>query len=456
MMDYSTFLQNKSQSSDCFGFDPISMPDFLFDFQKFLVDWSVKKGRDAIFSDCGTGKTPMQLVWAENIVRKTNRNVLILTPLAVSAQTVREGEKFKIECQQSRDGKFKNKIVVTNYERLHYFNSQDFVGVVCDESSVIKAFDGKRRKQVIRFMSKMKYRLLCSATPAPNDFIELGVASEALGDLSQSEMLSKFFKSSDNMRHSLFKEGDFWNRAKYFFRAHSETPFWRWVCSWARAMRVPSDLGFKDDGFILPELVMNQYVIKSPLLSGRLLPIIARTLKEQREERKKTLFERCEKVAELVNHSDPSVIWCQYNKEGDLLEKLIPNCVQVAGRHSDDEKEEKLRAFTFGEVSKIITKPRIGAWGLNWQHCGHHTFFPSHSFEQFYQGTRRSLRFGRVDPVVVDIVTTEGERGVTENLQKKRAKADQMFKALISEMNNSVMLQTGDLHIKNMEAPRWV
>ena len=455
--DYAKFIQSKSQSGTQSGFEPVWMPDFLFDFQKHLVEWSIRKGRCATFADCGLGKTPMQLVWAQNVVQKTNKPVLIVTPLAVGPQTVREAGKFGIEAKISREGKITSKITVTNYERLHYFNENDFAGVVCDESSAIKAFDGKRRKQVTRFLSKMEYRGLYTATAAPNDFIELGTSSEAIGELTQSDMLGTFFKSSDNMRHSLFKEGDFWNRAKYFFRAHSEVPFWRWVCSWARAVRKPSDLGFNDAKFILPRLDVEQHVTESVFcFPGELFPRVARTLKEQREERKRTMMERCEKVADLVKNDKHAVCWCQYNEEGDILEKLIPNSVQIAGCNSDDEKEERLEDFSMKKIPILITKPKIGAWGLNWQHCGHHVFFPSHSFEQYYQAVRRSLRFGRKLPVKVDIVTTAGEEGVTENLQKKQRKADEMFSSIVKEMNQAQGMKIEDKHTNKMEVPSWL
>lgn len=456
-MEYAEFLRNKSQVGTACGFDPIWLPDWLFDFQQSLVEWAIRKGRAAIFADCGLGKTPMQLVWAENVVRKTNKPVLIVTPLAVSRQTVREAEKFGIDCKDSRDGTPHGNITVTNYERLHYFDSDDFSGVVCDESSAIKAFDGKRRKQVTRFLSKLKYRLLCTATAAPNDFIELGTASEALGVMTQSDMLDTFFKSSDNMRHSLFKEGDFWNRAKWFFRPHSEQPFWRWVCSWARAVRKPSDLGFDDTKFILPELVVAQHVIPTTFLfPGELFVRVAATLKEQREERRRTMHERCELAASLVDHNESAVVWCQYNDEGNILEKMIPGAVQVAGCNTDDEKEERLLDFTFQKSRVLVTKPRIGAWGLNWQFCGNQVFFPSHSFEQYYQAVRRSLRFGRVGAVRVDVVATEGEAGVTENLKGKQRKADEMFTALVKEMNHASGITLKDLHVNAMEAPQWL
>ena len=455
---YQEFLQNKLQLGGDHGFEPIWMPDFLFDFQKHLLSWAQLKGKAAIFADCGLGKTPLQLVWAQNIIQKENKPVLVITPLAVSAQTIREGEKFNIECVRSKEGAVAgNKIIVTNYERLHYFNPADFVAVVCDESSAIKAFDGKRRKLVTRFLSKMKYRLLCSATPSPNDHIELGASSECLGELNQSEMLSTFFKSSDNARHSLFKEGDFWNNQKWFFKAHAELPFWRWVCSWARAIRKPSDLGDYDDTpFQLPELNIEQHIVEhDKLLPGELFPVIAKTLREQRVERRISIQERCEYVANLIKHDKPAVVWCQYNDEGDYLEKIIPDCVQVAGCTEDDLKEERLNAFTLGQVRVMVIKPKIGAWGLNWQHCGHHTFFPSHSFEQFYQSVRRSWRFGRVGAVNVDVIATKGEEGVTENLKAKQVKVEKMFISLVAEMNNVLRIESENKHINEMELPSW-
>lgn len=455
--EYLKFIEQKQQSESMGGFSPVWMPDFLFNFQKSMVEHALMKGRSALFEDCGLGKTPQLLVWAENICRKTGGKVLIITPLAVSYQTINEGEKFGIEVKRSIDGTPKGSITVTNYERIHLFNPDDFSGVVCDESSAIKAFDGKRRKEVTRFLSKVNYRLLCTATAAPNDYIELGTSSEALGYMNQSEMLSMFFKSTDDMRHTLFKDGDFWNRNKWTFKAHSELPFWRWVCSWSRAIRKPSDLGFDDDKFILPPLLVDQITVKNNhLLPGEMFPVIARTLAEQREERKATMQERCETVAKLVDTGKPAVVWCQYNPEGDLLESLIPDCVQVAGADCDDAKEEKLMAFTQGNVRVLVTKPKIGAWGLNWQHCNHQTFFPSHSFEQYYQAVRRCWRFGQKNPVRIDVVTTEGEAGVTANLQKKAKAAERMFENLVNEMNNVINIKQENKHRNEMELPSWL
>jgi hypothetical protein len=454
---YRVFLRQRQQGEIFQGFDPVWMPDFLFDFQKSLVEWAIRKGKCAIFADCGLGKTPMQLVWAENVVRKSGGKVLIITPLAVSHQTIREGDKFGIEVKRSIDGQSQGPITVTNYEKLHMFDPEDYTGVVCDESSAIKQFGGKRRKEVIRFMQKTPYRLLCTATAAPNDYMELGTHSEALGVMGQMDMLNMFFKSTDDMNHAFFKQGDFWNTHKWTFKAHSEQVFWKWVVGWARAIRKPSDIGFPDEGFVLPPFDLEQHMVdcqRTP--PGELFPRIAITLREQREERKFSLKERCEKVASLVDHKSPAVVWCQSNDEGDMLADIIPHAMQVAGSHTDEYKEETFLAFASGQLRVLVTKPRIGAFGLNWQHCNHMTFFPSHSFEQFYQGVRRCWRFGQTKPVTVDIVTTKGEAGVTANLNRKAAQCEEMFKQLVAHMNDAIRINNEELFQTKPEVPTWL
>lgn len=462
--EYDTFLERKTQLSGMDGFAPVFMPEFLFDFQRQLVKWSLLKGRSAIFADCGLGKTPMQLVWAENVVRHTNKPVLIMTPLAVGAQTMREAEKFGIEAHRSATGLLHKGINLVNYERLHYYNPEDFSGAVCDESSILKSFDGARRLEITEFMKKMKYRLLCTATAAPNDYIELGTSAEALGELGHTDMLMRFFKNDQNTikpmvyRHkgADFKQLD--EHAKWRFKGHAEIPFWRWVCSWARACRRPSDLGFDDDGFILPELIERDYlVIANTLAPGMLFPLPAVGLTEQREERRRTIEERCAKVAELVADTrKPALVWCHLNIEGDRLAQLIPDAEQVSGDDSDEAKEEKFLAFTSGELRVLVTKPKIGAWGLNFQHCNHVTFFPSHSFEQYYQGVRRCWRFGQKNPVHVDIVTTEGEQSVLENLQRKAKAADKMFSALVDQMHKAISIDRNVTFTENQENPSWL
>src|SRR3990167_3448960 len=287
-MDYNDFLDQKSQLAGGSGFAPLWMPDFLFDFQKALVEWALLKGRPAILAGTGLGKTVQQLVWAENIVRYTNKRVLIVAPLAVSMQTVTEGEKFGVECLRSRDGKPKASITITNYDQLHKFDTNDYVAMACDESAAIKSFGGERQQVVTEFLKKLQYRSLWSAAPAPNDFIELGTSAEALGELGRMDMLSMFFKNDENSNHPI------WWGARWRFKQHAEQSFWRWVCSWARVCQKPSDLGFDDGPFILPPLEIRETIVRndSPL-DGCLFKLPATTLHEQRAERRQTIQARC-------------------------------------------------------------------------------------------------------------------------------------------------------------------
>ncbi len=458
---YTDLLERKRQFGDAFGFEPEWMPSFLFDFQAALVEWAIRKGRAGIFADCGLGKTPMQLVWAANVNRHTNRPVLIVTPLAVAWQTVEEGQKFGIDVGYSRDGSPAGDLTVTNYDRLHLFDRNDFGGMVCDESSAIKSFDGVRRQLVTDFMRKMPYRLLCTATAAPNDYIELGTSSEALGYLGHMDMLNRFFKNDQGnvikgQRYRWSHGGTFGN-VKWRFKGHAEEPFWRWVASWARAMRRPSDLGFDDARFALPPLEHRQHIIDARVRAeGTLFELPAIGIHEEREEQRRTITERCETVAELVKHDRSAVAWCHLNDESKLLAKLIPDAVEVSGSDSVEAKEEAFHAFSKGEVRVLITKPKIGAWGLNWQHCAHMTFFPSHSYEQYYQAVRRSWRYGQTRPVVVDIVTTEGGRHALENLQRKADQADKMFDRLVQHMGAALHIERSTGFDKTMEMPSWL
>jgi hypothetical protein len=441
---YQDFIQSKVHFGEKSGFRPLFIPDFLFDFQKALVEWAVEKGRAAKFADCGLGKTPMELVWAENIVRKTNGRVLILTPLGVTGQFAREGERFGIDCKVSRDGELKSKITITNYERLAHFNPNDFTGVACDESATLKNFDGKTKAAVTEFMRKLPYRLLATATPSPNDFIELGTSSEALGELGYIDMLQRFFKADNNNYAQGGRSGGRFNKnpfgGKFRFRGHAERDFWRWVCSWARAIRKPSDLGFDDGPFVLPPLETHQHVIQSKTTpEGFLFSVPASNLHEQRAERRRTLQERCEKAAELITaHKGLSIAWCFLNPEGDLLEKLIPDAIQVSGDDKPERKEEVFEAFQNGQIQRLISKPEICGYGLNFQLCDHQTYFPSHSFEQWYQAVRRSWRFGQKNPVRIDMITSEGESNVLANLQRKSLAAEQMFARLVELMNEQL------------------
>ena len=454
-MRYEEFLQEKTQSGAESGFDPVWMPPFLFDFQAAMVDRAVRKGRAAIFADCGLGKTPMGLTWASNVARKTRKPVLYLTPLAVGPQTIREAEKFDVDATLSRDGSPAGHVVVTNYERLHYFKADDFAGVVCDESSILKSFTGSRRGEITAFMRKVPYRLLQTATAAPNDYVELGTSSEALGYLGHMDMLNRFFKNDLNNSATGRIGGEV---IKWRLKGHAEEPFWRWVCSWARAIRRPSDIGFDDAAFVLPPLQEIEHLVEvNSFAEGMLFALPAHGLKEQREERRRSLAERCEMAATLANGTtDPVLMWCHMNDEGDALERLIPDAVQVSGTDSDETKEDRLLAFAEGRARVLITKPKIGAWGLNFQHCNRVTYFPSHSFEQYYQAVRRCWRFGQKRPVRVDIVTTEGERGVMRNLQRKAEQADAMFSRLVAEMNHAIAIERTNNMTKKMDVPSWL
>jgi hypothetical protein len=462
MSEYADFLERRAQLDGADGFEPIWMPDFLFDFQRALTDWAIRKGRAAIFADCGLGKTPMQLVWAENVRRLTGKPVLIVTPLAVSYQTKAEAAKFGIEAATSRDGTLTAGITITNYERLHHFDPSVLGGMVCDESSAIKSFDGARRVIVTDFMRKMRYRLLCTATAAPNDYTELGTSSEALGYLGLMDMLNRFFKNDANTSDTKGRWRGYaapreWHGPQWRFKGHAEDAFWRWVSSWARAMRRPDDLGFDDDGFHLPPLEHRMHMIEARTRpEGTLFDLPALGIHEERDELRRTIHERCEQVAELLTNDEPAVAWCHLNPEGDLLARLIPGAVQVSGSDDADRKEEALLGFSRGEIRVLVTKPKIGAWGLNWQHCARMSFFPSHSYEQYYQAVRRSWRFGQKRPVVVDIVTTEGGRHALENLQRKADQADRMFSALVSHMGQAMAVRRSVPFTVDTEVPSWL
>lgn len=467
--DYSRFLARKQQSASDGGFDPVALPDWLFDFQMHLVEWAVRRGRAAIFADCGLGKTPMQLAWAENVVRHTNGNVLVLTPLAVSQQLVTEGEKFGVEVGLSRDGKPQGRITALNYERLHKADPAEYSGVVCDESSIIKHWSGKTQKAVTRFMSKTPYRLLCTATPAPNDFVELGTSSEALGYLTHSAMLETFFRQMrDDEKKKKATKYDIIHSKRLSWRviqsiglwclkAHAFEPFWKWASSWSRACRKPSDLGPYDDSrFELPPLNrIDHMVIPRKPPPGYLFTIPAFGLNQERSERRRTIEERTELVAKLVQGGKPAVIWCQLNDEADAIEKAIGNAVQVKGSQSIDRKEELLLSFLRGESRVLVTKAKIAGLGLNMQHCAHVVTFVDHSYEKFYQSIRRVWRFGQTQPVRLDVICTEGEVNVKRNMDRKQQLADQMFESIVAFMNDAKH-ETTPLPDKNTEVPQWL
>lgn len=462
-MTYQEFLASKAQCGEMDGFSLVWSPDFLFDFQRSVAEWNIRMGRSAAFLDCGMGKTAIELAWAENVYRKTNKPVLMLTPLAVAQQTVREAEKFGIEAHKT-SGVIHRGINVTNYEKLHLFNPADFAGCVCDESSAIKAFDGKRRADVTEFLRTLRYRLLATATAAPNDYIELGTSSEALGVMGQVDMLNRFFKNDQNTIDQRGKWQGFSAprqhvQPQWRFKGHAEIPFFRWVCGWARAARRPSDLGqFSDKKFKLPQLIEREHVVETRTLAdGMLFALPAANRAEELEERRRTIQERCEMAAELVAHTGkPFVIWCHLNPEGDLLQRLIPDAVQVSGGDSDEDKEQAYEAFACGQARGLISKQRIAGWGLNWQHCAHVVEFASHSYEQHYQGVRRCWRFGQKNPVINDLIVTEGEKGIKDNMRRKSEQADRMFTMLVKHMHEAMQIDAGYKFTEQEAVPAWL
>ena len=426
--EYHNFVRSKEHSLGEGGFDRVYQNPHEKDFQSYLIDMTVRKGRFSVFADCGLGKTLQQLVWAQNVYQKTGKPVLILAPLSVATQTVHEAEKFGMEAARSKDGSLPAPIVTANYERLHYFNPDDFGGVACDESSILKNDKGATRSALTQFLAQVPYRTMFTATPSPNDHTELGTTSEALGGLPHMDMLEAFFVSNDNSLHPDHM-GEAWR-----FKPHAEPHFWKWVASWSIMVRKPSDIGFGNDGFDLPELHEIRHTVKSDPRDGDMFVMPARNMPEVREERKATLTYRCEAAAELIQQHEAGVMWCQFNAEADALVKMVPGAVNLSGSDSDDEKERKFEAFKTGEIKYLVTKPQIAAMGVNWQHVNAFTYFDDYSYEQYYQAVRRMWRYGQTRPVYGYNIGTEGLSAVTRNRARKAEKAQHMFDQMMSHM----------------------
>lgn len=432
-MTYDEFINSKRHTSNSFGFDPVWYPDIVFDFQKHVIEKAVKKGRIGIFADTGLGKTLISLSVAQNIVIKTKRKVLILTPLAVAFQFIDEADKLGIsDIEYSKDGTHTKDIVICNYERLHYFNSEDFECVILDESSILKNFNGQIKSQITSFIRKVNYRFLTTATPSPNDFIELGTSSEALGYMGYMDMLGKFFKNNQNSVDSNNRNiGE-----KFYLKPHAEESFFQWVNTWSMMIKKPSDIGFSDERYELPKLIANTHIVthENHLAMGSLIPIQAKSMTEIRQEQKVTEVQRCEKAVELAK-GKTSVYWCNTNSESALIKKLDSEAVEIIGSQSIEKKEEILRDFAEGNIKRIITKAKITGMGLNWQHCNHSVFFPTWSYEQYYQAIRRFWRFGQKRDVTIDIVISEGQNRIIEALDQKTEKAKALYENLVNNVN---------------------
>jgi hypothetical protein len=453
--EYLKFLESKKHTQVDFGIKPNYIPEAMFDYQKHVAQYAIKKGRCAVFLDTGLGKTIIELVIAKNYIQETNKPVLIITPLAVAFQFIKEAEKFGIDdISYSKDGNFKTKIVVCNYERLEHFNSIDFDCVILDESSILKNFDGAIKQQVTTFLKKIKYRFLFTATPSPNDFIELGTSSEALGYLGYTDMLTKFFKNNGNsidIRHA---------GCEWYLKPHAEKDFWRWIASWSISMRKPSDLGYSDELHNLPELKEVETIIRNenPLaINGQhsLFALPAQNFFEIKAEVRSTINHRCEMAVEKSKKHDLSVYWVNLNDEAALISKLDSDTKEVKGKMNVDEKEEILLAFSNGEIKKLITKTSITAFGLNWQHCNHTTYFPTYSYEQYYQAIRRFWRFGQKRPVYVDLILSDGQTRIMESLMVKKDKAINMFENLTKQTNAEFKIEKKDFN-KIIQLPKFI
>lgn len=428
MGSYEAFIESKLTRIPDSGFDAVGMNDMLFDFQKDIVAWACRKGKAAIFADCGMGKTPMQLEWARQVHNHTGGNVLILAPLAVAAQTRREGDKFGIGvtvCRSQSD--VKDGINVTNYEIMHKFDLASFDGIVLDESSILKSFTSATRNAIIDGFKSTPYKLACTATPSPNDYMELGNHAEFLGAMTRTEMLAMFF----------IHDGG--STSKWRLKGHASERFWDFVASWAVMIRDPKDMGYKMEGFDLPQLIEDVVEVESGIVDDtRLFNIAAEGLQEQQQAKRKTIQKRARKCAEMVNSNNrPWIVWCELNDESAALSRMIPDAVEVRGSDSPDFKEDAMIGFADGRYRVIVTKPSICGFGMNWQHCADMVFCGlSNSYEQYYQAIRRCYRFGQTRPVNVHIVISELERGIVSNVMRKKDDASDMEDAMIERASN--------------------
>jgi len=457
-MNYNEFLEAKRHTDINYGIDPKFMPDAMFDFQKHVTEYAIKKGRCAVFLDTGLGKTVIELTVAKNYVEHTNKPVLIICPLAVAFQFIKEAEKFGIDdISYSKDGSIKTKIVLCNYERLEHFNPDTFDCVILDESSILKNFDGAIKHHVTVFLKKVKYRYLFTATPSPNDYIELGTSSEALGYLGYTDMLTKFFKNNNNTikSSSIGRAGEEW-----YLKSHAERSFWQWISSWSISMRKPSDLGFSDELHNLPELIEVETIInnKNPLaINGQhsMFNFPAVNFFEIKAEVKATIQERCEMAVQKASSHNISVYWVNLNNEADIISQLDPSTVEVRGNMDIDKKEDILLSFSRGEIKKLITKTSITAFGLNWQHCNHTTYFPTYSYEQYYQAVRRFWRFGQLNPVLVDLIISDGQTRIMQSLMYKKQKAIEMFENLTAQTNSDFRIVKQEFD-KEIQLPNFL
>ena len=440
-MDYETFLASKSPAAPPSGLSVVPpLPECLKPFQAAIVRWSLRRGRAALFEGTGLGKTVQQLSWAHIVVMVTDGRVLVLCPLAVAEQTVQEAIKFGIPSvgyarDQSEVGDLR--IVVTNYERFHLFDIMQFTGIVLDESGIIKSHDGATRMMLTEACANVPWKLCCTATPAPNDYTELGQHAEFLGVMTAKEMLSMFFVHDGSVRANDATQGtDGWR-----LKRHATKAFWQWLASWCVMVRHPSDLGFDDAEYDLPPLELEQVTVAAEYkpTAGMLFPMEARTLGERIGVRKESAADRVRAAVEIVMRepNEPWLIWANLNSEADAIERLLPHALQVAGRHDTETKVARLLGFKTGEPLMLVSKPSLAGHGMNWQHCSRMVFIGlTDSFEQVYQAIRRCWRFGQLRPVRVWFVASELEGAVVANLRRKEAAFEAMLDAMSDHMRD--------------------
>lgn len=425
---YQTFLDRKTITDPPTGMDPDTLPKCLFDFQEAITRWALRRGRAAIFAGTGLGKSLMELAWSQAVADYTDKPVLIFAPLAVAAQIVREGDKFGLIARQVRSqSDVAPGVNVTNYQKLDHFDLLAFGGIVLDESSILKSTDGHYRTRLIEECSDVPFRLAATATPAPNDFMELGNHAEFLGVMSYTDMLATFFTHDGG------------ETQKWRLKGWAETRFWQWMASWSVMLRHPRDLGFEQRGYDLPPLNQIQHTVSveyAPSIeTGLLFPLEARTMSERITARRGTVAERVEQAKAITPSDRPFVWWCNLNSESEALAKSIPGAVEVRGSDSEEDKERKLREFTEGRIRILVTKPSIAGFGMNWQHCADTGFVGlNDSFEQVYQAVRRFWRFGQDRPVNVHFIASEIEGAVVQNIKRKEADADRMAMAMVEHM----------------------
>lgn len=432
-IEYESFLRTKMHAFQPCGFEPGDLNAALFPFQADIVRWAIRKGRAAIFADCGLGKTICQLEWGKHVADHTHKPVLVFAPLAVSGQTAKEGDRFGIRVKVCRtQGDIEDGEDITNYEKLQHFRADAFGGIVLDESSILKGFDGKTRKALTDWAESIPYRLCCTATPAPNDYMELGNHAEFLGVMTLLEMLATFF---------VHDGGD---TSKWRLKRHAEKEFWKWMCSWAVAIRKPSDLGYSDEGFVLPELRMHQITVPANTIEeGLLFPVEAKTMEERRRARKSSIDARVQRCADLINGSrDQWMVWCNLNDESEALSRSITGAVEVTGSDSEAHKENSVIAFCKGEIQRMVSKSLIYGYGMNLQNC-HKTAIVglSDSWEQFYQLIRRFWRFGQKHPVDCYVIVSETEGAVVRNIERKEQQAKEMMDGMVEQMKIEMQKQ---------------